>query len=185
MNRTKLERARRLVRSVTDLRPYLHVFRLLHYYNYTHVAERRLVDMGPGVQFAPNVSITNGERVSIGEGSHVGANCHLWAGNRAGRIIIGRYALFGPEVFLTASDYAFELGARVMDQPTVERDVSIGDHVWLGARVMVVAGVDIGEGCIVGAGAVVTKSLPPWSIAAGVPARVVGRRTLGVAPSSP
>jgi acetyltransferase-like isoleucine patch superfamily enzyme len=54
--------------------------------------------------------------------------------------------------------------------------VVIGDDVWLGVRVVVTAGVTIGEGCIVGAGAVVTKDLPPNAIAAGVPARVIGER---------
>ena len=63
-----------------------------------------------------------------------------------------------------------------MDQPKLERDVIIGDDVWLGARVMVVAGVEIGDGCIIGASSVVTRSIPAGSIAVGIPARVVGRR---------
>jgi len=54
--------------------------------------------------------------------------------------------------------------------------VLIGNDVWLGARVVVTAGVTIGDGCIVGAGAIVTKDLPAESIAAGVPARVIGQR---------
>ena len=63
-----------------------------------------------------------------------------------------------------------------MDQPKVERDVVIGDDVWLGARVMVVAVVEIGDGCIIGASSVVTRSIPAGSIAVGNPARVVGHR---------
>ena len=63
-----------------------------------------------------------------------------------------------------------------MDQPKVERDVVVGDDVWLGARVMVVAGVEIGDGCIIGASSVVTRSLPAGSIAVGNPARVIGHR---------
>ena len=63
-----------------------------------------------------------------------------------------------------------------MDQPRVERSVVIGDDVWLGARVIVVAGVEIGDGCIIGASSVVTRSIPAGSIAVGNPARVVGRR---------
>lgn len=54
----------------------------------------------------------------------------------------------------------------------IERDV------WLGARVVVVKGVHIGQGAIVGAGAVVTKDVPPYAIAVGVPARIIGQRTL-------
>ena len=63
-----------------------------------------------------------------------------------------------------------------MDQPKLERDVVVGDDVWLGARVMVVPGVEIGDGCIIGASSVVTRSVPAGSIAVGNPARVVGRR---------
>jgi acetyltransferase-like isoleucine patch superfamily enzyme len=155
---------------------YLHGLKLLHYANYTHVSQRRLVDTGPGVRMAPNVSIINGERVSIGARSRIGARCHLWAGDEVGRITIGEAALFGPEVFVTASNYEMVPGVAIMDQERDERDVRIGAGVWLGARVMVMAGTDIGDGCVVGAGAIVTSDLPPNSIAVGVPARVVGHR---------
>ena len=61
-------------------------------------------------------------------------------------------------------------------QERKERDIAIGDDVWLGARVFVAAGVTIGDGCVVSAGSVVTKSLPPGSVAVGIPARIVRRR---------
>lgn len=67
-------------------------------------------------------------------------------------------------------------GRSFREQPRRERDVVIGNDVWLGARVVVTAGVTIGDGCIVGAGAVVTKDLPANCIAAGVPARVIAQR---------
>ena len=101
---------------------------------------RRAADIGPGVRMAPNVSLRNGERIKIGAYSHIGSRCSLWAGDSVGRITLGRHALLGPEVFITASNYQIEPGTPVMDQPKRERDVVIGDDVWLGARVMVVAG---------------------------------------------
>ena len=52
----------------------------------------------------------------------------------------------------------------------------IGDDCWIGRRVMIMPGVKIGEGCVIGAGAVVTKDIPPYSVAAGVPAKVVKTR---------
>ena len=54
-------------------------------------------------------------------------------------------------------------------------DITIEEDVWIGARVTVLAGVTIGRGCVIGAGSVVNKSLPPYSVAVGVPARIVKR----------
>jgi acetyltransferase-like isoleucine patch superfamily enzyme len=163
--------------SIVDPRSYLHAFRLLHYYGYSHVRPRRKLTLGEGVRMAPNVSIVNAERIAIGARSRIGAHCYLWAGDSAGRITIGAGCLFAPEVFVTASNYGVELGVHYRDQPRDEQDVVIGNDVWLGARVFVGPGVTIGDGCVVAAGAVVAGSLPPNTIAAGVPARVVRTRT--------
>lgn len=54
--------------------------------------------------------------------------------------------------------------------------IHIEDDVWIGAGVKVLKGVTIGKGSVIGAGAVVTKDIPPYSIAAGVPCRVIGKR---------
>lgn len=166
----------RALRSALDPRPWLHVLRLVHFYNYSHVSQLRRAQIGPGVAMSPNVALRNGERIAIGAGAHVGAYCSLWAGDTSGRITLGRKALLGPEVFITASNYRTAAGTPVMDQPRDEADVVIGDDVWLGARVIVLPGVTVGDGCVVGAGSVVTKDLEPGSIAVGSPARVVGRR---------
>ena len=162
--------------SVCDPRTYLHFFRLAHYYGYSHVRPRRRLQAGNGTGIAPNVSLRNGERIRIGRGSHIGECCLLWAGDSSGRIDIGDHVSLAPGVFITASDYQFVAGLPFREQPKREIDVTIGNDVWLGAYVVITAGVTIGDGCIVGAGAVVTKDLPAGSIAAGVPARVIGAR---------
>lgn len=162
--------------SICDPRTYVHAFRILHYYGYSHVRERRKMSIGSGTGLSPNVSLRNGERITLGAASHIGERCYLWAGDSTGKILIGDHVSLAPEVFITASDYRFVTGTPFRAQPKRERDVTIGNDVWLGARVVVTAGVTIGDGCIVGAGAVVTKDLPPGSIAVGVPARVVNTR---------
>lgn len=162
--------------SLADPRCWLHMLRMVHYCGYSHVRERRHVKAGKGTGIAPNVSFRNGERITTGRGCHIGERCYLWAGDSTGRIILGDFVSLAPEVFITASDYQFVAGKPFRDQPKRERDIRIGNDVWLGARVVVTAGVTIGDGCIVGAGAVVTKDLPAGSIAVGVPAKVVGRR---------
>lgn len=159
-----------------DPRCYLHAIRMVHYFGYTHVREKRRMSMGKDTRMAPNVSLRNGERIAMGHDCHIGERCYLWAGDSTGRILLGDFVSLAPEVFITASDYQFVAGRPFRNQPKRERDVRIGNDVWLGARVVVTAGVTIGDGCIVGAGAVVTKDLPPGSIAGGVPARVIGVR---------
>lgn len=167
--------ARALI-SVLDPACYFHAFRLLHFYGYSHVRERRRMHLGKGSALAPNVSLRFGDRITIGRCCHIGERACLWAGPSVGRITIGDYVSVAPDVFITASDYRFQAGTRFREQPKREQDVTLGNDVWLGTRVVVTAGVHIGDGCIVGAGAVVTHDLPPGCIAVGVPARVVAER---------
>ncbi|WP_125774735.1 acyltransferase [Antribacter gilvus] len=133
--------------------------------------------VGAGVRLSPTVSVRNGARITIGEGANVGQWCYLWAGETTGRIEIGANALLAPEVFVTASNYDVDAGdGPVSDLPRREADVRIGADTWLGARVVVLPGVTIGDGTVVAAGSVVAKDLPPGVVAAGVPARVLRRR---------
>ena len=171
-----MSRVRRALRSVLDLRVYGHAFRLLHFYGYAHVSQVRRLTLGRNVTFAPNVSFRNAERIAIGAGSHIGEYSTLWAGNSTGRITLGEKCLLAPRVTITASNYGIVQGTPVMDQPKIERDIVIGDDVWLGINTVVVAGVTIGDGAIVAAGAVVTKDVPAQAIVAGVPAKVIGVR---------
>jgi acetyltransferase-like isoleucine patch superfamily enzyme len=161
---------------VLDPMTYFQVVRLLHYYAYSHVRPRRRVTLGAGATLAPNVSLRNGERISIGARTQIGERVYLWAGDESGSITIGEHCRFGPEVFVTASDYGLLPDQPIAYQERQERDVVIGDDVWLGARAFVGAGVTIGSGCVVSAGSVVTKSLPDNSVAVGIPARIVRRR---------
>lgn len=166
----------RIAATVLDPGTYVHPIRLLHFYGYSHVRPRRKLTLGAGATIAPNVSIRNGERIVIGAGTKVGERAYLWGGDDSGRIEIGEHCRIGPEVFITASDYGLEPDQPIAYQERNERDVTIGNDVWLGARVFVGAGVTLGDGCVVSAGSVITRSLPPGSIAVGVPARIVRRR---------
>ena len=172
----RLVRLRRALLSMVDVRSYLHVLRLIHFYGYSHVQQRARMKLGAGSCMAPNTSLRFGNLITVGKDCHIGERCYLWAGPSKGRIILGDCVSLAPEVFITTSNYEFRAGIPFRQQPQTEKDVIIGSDVWLGVRVIVTAGVTIGDGCIVGAGSVVTRDLPPNSIAVGVPARVVDTR---------
>ncbi len=183
------QRASAAVRRVLQPKLWAHVLRLANAAAYAHAEQRSRMTAGPGLAIAPSVSLRNGERIELGREVHVGERCSLWAGDEAGRIILGDNALLAPEVFITASNYGtrWGTGVPIMHQPKVEADVHVGADAWLGARVTVLPGVRIGDGAVVAAGAVVTKDLPAGCVAAGVPARVIGWRsglpdTMRVAP---
>ena len=92
-------------------------------------------------------------------------------------IEIGASCLVADDVYVTDFDHAFaDITVPVKDQGIVKAPVRIGPDSWLGTKSVVTRGVVVGRGCVVGASSVVTKSLPPGSVAVGSPARVVKDR---------
>ncbi len=172
-------RAFRLLRffaAIVDPRAYLHALRILNYYNYTHVVPRRRLSLGPGARISPNAGFAHPERISAGHRLSLGARTQLWAGPGGGRIRMGDDVLFGPDVLVTAASYRFDDGSPVGEQAMDEADVLIGNDVWIGARAIILPGTRIGDGAVIGAGAVVSGTVPAGAVAVGVPARVVAHR---------
>lgn len=176
-----LGRAARVLRGVgalIDPRAWLHLFKVVNYYNYTHVAPLRKISIGASPSISPDAVFSNAERIIIGDRVRIGSRCHIWAGPGCGRIRIGDDVLFGPEVMVTAASYDYNNGSPVTDQPMTERDIEIGNDVWLATRAVILPGARIGNGAVVAAGAVVKGEVPPFAIVAGSPARIVGQREI-------
>jgi serine acetyltransferase len=94
------------------------------------------------------------------------------------RVTLGRYAMLAPEVVIVGGDHRVDVpGTPIIfsGRPELAKTV-VGADAWIGFRAIVMAGVSIGRGAIVAAGAVVTKDVPPYEIHAGVPARKIGER---------
>ena len=119
--------------------------------------------------------------VKIGSKTDIGCNTILSSG---GGIEIGNSVLIAGNCYLGGGRYITDrLDIPMMSQGLYTKGpVVIGDDVWLGAGSIVLDGVRIGKGCIVGAGAVVTKDLPDYAIAAGVPAKVIKTREAVLSP---
>jgi acetyltransferase-like isoleucine patch superfamily enzyme len=97
------------------------------------------------------------------------------------QIRIGNHVMFGPEVAIIGGNHNTTIPGRFMTQihdktANDDLDVIIEDDVWIGARAIILRGVTIGRGVIVGAGSIVTKSVPPYAIVAGNPAQVIRYR---------
>lgn len=174
----RLQRGLRALASTFDPRAWLHLVKIVNYYNYSHVAPRRRVRFGASPQVSPDVVFSNPDRILIGDRVALGSRCHVWAGPAHGHVRIGNDVLFGPEVLVTAASYRYNDGSPVTQQPMNEADVVIGDDVWLATRAVVLPGARIGRGAIVAAGAVVRGDVPDFAIVAGSPAKVVGERRL-------
>lgn len=128
-----------------------------------------------------------GGEIRIGEWSYVGQGSRIWSRHA---VHIGSHVLISHDVEIHDSDahpvdwrlrqqdIACVLGGKAEDRPReiAGAPVTIEDHAWICARAIVLKGVRIGRGAIVGAGAVVTADVPPFTLAAGNPARVI--RTL-------
>jgi acetyltransferase-like isoleucine patch superfamily enzyme len=112
--------------------------------------------------------------VTVGPQTYIGHRCLFYGHNG---IQVGRDVLLANDVQLICGNHTFaRRDIPIRAQPPQGAPIVIEDDVWLGASVIVLGGVTVGQGSVVGAGAVVTRSLPPYSIARGVPAAVVGVR---------
>jgi galactoside O-acetyltransferase len=85
-----------------------------------------------------------------------------------GTIRIGEATQIGPCSLITTTDHDYHGALETHFKPVI-----IGKHVWIGANVTILPGVEIGDRAVIGAGSVVTKDIPPGAMAVGVPARVI------------
>lgn len=140
-------------------------------YTFRHLYYRFIL----GVKLGKGSSIHMGaffyeSNLSIGENCCINRKCHL---DCRGNIILGNSVSISPEcALITGSHNHNSVGFDY-----VSGTIILNDYVWLGSRAMILPNVEVGIGAVVCAGAVVTKNVAPYSIVAGVPAKVIGMRS--------
>ena len=155
---------------------------------YSRRSERRkMLDelfgaVGTNVSVGDNFTCDFGRNIYIGSNVSVNLNCTFIDCNR---ITIGDDVLIAPCVHLTTASHPVELIERLNPKwnpdsieyrwRTYAKPINIGNGSWIGANVVVLPGVTIGEGTVIGAGSVVTKNIPANVVAAGNPCRVIRR----------
>jgi acetyltransferase-like isoleucine patch superfamily enzyme len=141
---------------------------------------RRLVNslgcIGKGVELDPTVKIISPEGAFFGNHLYVGPNTTFYC---RGRLEIEDHVIISAEVIVMTSMHRYQ-GAAMLPYDEIEllRSVRIGRGSWIGMRAIILSGVELGEGCIIGAGSVVTRSWEDGSIIAGNPAKLVKRRDM-------
>jgi galactoside O-acetyltransferase len=150
-----------------------------------------------GARFSPGFPLTikAGENIKIGNnfrsmghdylyadqglieiGDNMSMNTNVQIGASSGRIVIGDNVLIGANVVLRAADHGLSRTESIMSQPHVGGEIVIEDDVWIGSNAVVLRNVRLGRGCVVAAGAVVTKDVEPAIVVGGVPARRISSR---------
>lgn len=124
-----------------------------------------------------NIDIQRHARFShsceLGNNSGIGEGSRLY-----GKVLIGDDVMMGPQCWIYTQNHEFRYLDKPMRQqgPQREEPVVIGNDVWIGGRVTILPGVHVGNGVIIGAGAVVSKDVPDYAIVGGNPARILKYR---------
>jgi acetyltransferase-like isoleucine patch superfamily enzyme len=134
-----------------------------------------MVSAGKGLRVSDMVRINNPGMVSVGNDCYLGTGVELTAWNE--RITIGNHVMIAAGVKMITRKHGFDDLEKPMKQQGYSQNaITIEDNVWIGFNAIILPGVTIGTGSIVGAGAVVSKDVEPYSIVGGVPARLIRKR---------
>jgi acetyltransferase-like isoleucine patch superfamily enzyme len=125
--------------------------------------------IGPGTSIFMGAWFDTVGSICLGTNSTVNQNCRLDA---RGGLVIGSNVSISAEVCILTAEHDIQ----ATNFNGVREAVEIGDYVFIGTRAMILPGVTLAVGSVVAAGAVVTKSIAPYSVVAGVPARIIGSR---------
>lgn len=140
-------------------------------------SDNKGIAIGNGVFVGRNtiLSCKNGD-IEVDDRANLGFNCEIFS---ASRVRVGKSVLMAAYTYLVGGDHLYDrVDIPVLEQGRTARGIEVDDNVWLGTHVVVTDGSRVGHDAIIGAGAVVVGEIPEFSIATGIPAKIVrDRRT--------
>lgn len=146
-----------------------------------HLLKYQFRKCGINVLFYPIKSEFSYKNIIIGNNVFIGNGASFISS--ISLIQIGNNVLFGPNVSIRGGNHSSHIIGKLMFDykikdklPNDDEPVIIDNDVWIGCNTTILKGVTIGRGSIIAAGAVVTKNLPPYSVAGGVPAKLIRKR---------
>lgn len=147
------------------------------YYLHEHVIWRKNIHAKGDYRIHSRASIRNAQNIHLGNNVRITMDCCIWAEQNS-KIIFGDNVLVGPGVKMFCGNHGIcKNGIPMTFQSRTEKDICIGNDVWIGANSVLVSGVSIGDGVVVASGSVVTKDVPSYAIVGGIPARIIKYRT--------
>lgn len=134
------------------------------------------INIGDNVRILRNATISTSEsgKISIGNNAHIGESTIIHSDQE---ITIKDNVIIGPQNIIVDFDHIYQsVDIPIAKQGHDAKKILIEDDVWVSSHCSIIKGVIIGKGSVIGAGSVVNKDIPPYSVACGVPAKVIKKR---------
>lgn len=147
------------------------ILRMLYYFD----SFKKFKSYGKNIMLSKGGKFVRPQEIVLGSNIFINRNFYI----SARTLTLGNNIMIGPNVVIECDDHSFKNIGKTMFEMQNDRDISfvtIEDDVWIGANVTILKNVMIGEGSIIGAGCVVTKNVPPYTINVGIPNRSVKTR---------
>ena len=155
-------------------------FKKLYIQGWRYVNKSKFACCGKNV-YLEYGSIFSNSKIYIGNDVNIRRNCIIQSGKA--NIYIGNHVMITSYVTMNAGNHRIDIVGKNMKEikmseklPENDRDIVIEDDVWIGQKATILNGVHIGRGSVIGAGAIVTKDVPPYTIYTGIPEKKMRRR---------
>lgn len=153
-----------------------------HLYRVSEIKRLKNIDYGKmgGTEIGLGNRFYNSKNIFIEDFVHIGNNGRFFAD---ARILIGSGTVISDCCEIRTANHYYDgvdLKAVPFDERVIKKPVIVEKNCWIGTRVTILSGVTLGEGCVIGAGSVVTRDIPAFSIAAGNPAKIIKNRNIEV-----